>query len=290
MVPAGAQSAPEEVLPAGTLLQCTLDEPSLSSQTVQRGDPVLCHTGTVAAFGRSVFPRGAYLGGHFQEHRDPGHFFGKGWIDLEFDRLILPGGLVLPLSARVISVPHLGVDREGKIHGRGHPKRDAVGWAIPALWPEKVLTLPARGPRPTLRGEVRITLRLLADVEVPAAGASARRTSGGAESSPYLPSTGSSTPTREEAPVLKLSAFAESPSARQVTLLLFKDRTGYLACDYWLEAGVLHYVTSTGESKLLPLERLDLEETVKLNRQRNVEFVLQDSQEMTLDAGRDGPP
>jgi hypothetical protein len=72
--------------------------------------------------------------------------------------------------------------------------------------------------------------------------------------------------------------------------LLFKDRTGYLACDYWLEAGVLHYVTSTGESKLLPLERLDLEETVKLNRQRNVEFVLQDSQEMTLDAGRDGPP
>jgi hypothetical protein len=179
MVPAGAQSAPEEVLPAGTLLQCTLDEPSLSSQTVQRGDPVLCHTGTVAAFGRSVFPRGAYLGGHFQEHRDPGHFFGKGWIDLEFDRLILPSGLVLPLSARVISVPHLGVDREGKIHGRGHPKRDAVGWAIPALWPEKVLTLPARGPRPTLRGEVRITLRLLADVEVPAAGASARTTSGG---------------------------------------------------------------------------------------------------------------
>src|SRR5216684_4256173 len=80
----------------------------------------------------------------------------------------LPGAVPLPLSAKVISVPHLRADREGKIQGRGHPKRDAVGWAIPVLWPVKVLTLPARGPRPTLKGEVRITLRLLEDVEVPA--------------------------------------------------------------------------------------------------------------------------
>jgi hypothetical protein len=42
-----------------------------------------------------------------------------------------------------------------------------VGWAIPVLWPVKILTLPVRGPRPTLKGEVRITLRLLEDVEVP---------------------------------------------------------------------------------------------------------------------------
>lgn len=65
-------------------------------------------------------------------------------------------------------------------------------------------------------------------------------------------------------------------SAGQVTLLFLKDSTGYLGCDYWLEAGVLHYVTPAGQSKLLPLGRLDLA-TVKLNLQRNVEFVLQDS-------------
>jgi hypothetical protein len=162
-----AQGSTEEILPAGTLLQRTLDEPHFSSRTAAIGDPVLCHIGTLGAFGRSVFPRGAYLAGHFQDFRDPGRFFGKGWIELTFDRLVLPGAVTLPLSAKVIFVTHLRVDQEGRIHGRGHPKRDAVGWAVPILWPVKVLTLPARGPRPTLKGEVRITLRLMEDVDVP---------------------------------------------------------------------------------------------------------------------------
>ena len=164
-----AQGSTEEVLPAGMLVQCTLDEPHFSSSSAEVGDPLLCHIGTLGAFGRSVFPRGAYLAGHFQGFRDPGRFFGKGWMELTFDRLVLPDAVTLPLSAKVISVPHLRVDQEGKIHGRGHPKRDAIGWAIPIFWPVKVITLPARGPRPTLKGEVRITLRLLDDVEVPAA-------------------------------------------------------------------------------------------------------------------------
>src|SRR5712691_353431 len=174
VVTAAAKAAADEVLPAGTLLQCTLDEPSFSSQTAQIGDPVLCHVGAVAVFGHSVFPRGAYLAARFQDYRDPGRLFGKGWIELAFDRLVLPGAVTLPLSAKVISVPRLRVDREGKIQGRGHPQRDAVGWAIPVLWPVKVLTLPARGPRPTRKGEVRMTLRLLEDVELPAAITAAR--------------------------------------------------------------------------------------------------------------------
>jgi hypothetical protein len=37
---------------------------------------------------------------------------------------------------------------------------------------------------------------------------------------------------------------------------------------------VLHYVNSNSQYKLLPLARLDLEETVKLNRERKVEFTL----------------
>ena len=36
-------SAREMVLPAGTLLQCTMNEPNFSSSTVAVGDPVLCH-------------------------------------------------------------------------------------------------------------------------------------------------------------------------------------------------------------------------------------------------------
>jgi len=125
MVTAAAQAAADEVLPAGTLLQCTLDEPNFSSRTGQIGDPVLCHVGAMAIFGHSLFPRGAYLAGRFRDYRDPGHFFGKGWIELVFDRLVLPGAVTLPLSAKVISLPRLRADREGKIQGRGHPKRDA---------------------------------------------------------------------------------------------------------------------------------------------------------------------
>jgi hypothetical protein len=157
---ATAGAASREIIPAGTLLQCTLDEPNLSSRTTQVGDPVLCHLGYVSAFGRSVFPRGAAMGGHLQDHKDPGRFVGKGWIEIDFDRLVLPGAEILPLNAKVISAPHYKVDGEGKIHGKGHPKRDAVGWAIPVFWPVKILTLPMRGPFPALKGETRVTLRL----------------------------------------------------------------------------------------------------------------------------------
>ena len=75
--PAATKGAAEEVLPAGTILRCTLDEPNFSSRTAEIGDPVLCHVGTLAAHGRSVVPRGADLAGYFQEYRDPGRFFGK---------------------------------------------------------------------------------------------------------------------------------------------------------------------------------------------------------------------
>lgn len=121
-----ARASAEEVLPAGTLLQCTLDEPNFSSRTAEIGDSVLCHVGAVAAFGRSVFPRGAYLAGRFQEYRDPGRLFGKGWIELAFDHVVLPDAVSLPVSAKVISVPHLKVSREGKIRGRGHAKNRHV--------------------------------------------------------------------------------------------------------------------------------------------------------------------
>src|SRR5712692_2192394 len=296
MVTAAAQAAPaDEVLPAGTLLQCTLDEPNLSSRTGQIGDPVLCHLGAVVFFGHSLFPRGAYLAGRFRDYRDPGHFFGKGWIELAFDRLVLPGAVTLPLSAKVISVPHLRADREGKIQGRGHPKRDAVGWAIPVLWPVKVLTLPARGPRPTLKGEVRMTLRLLEDVELPAAITAARtmsripeaprfRPSSMGTFSPQFPRGGSAvaSATREISTAAPAQGqtksitvdFADRPSEQQLTLLILKGGSGYLASDYWLEGTQFHFLTPDGENKLLPLERLDSEETVRLNRERNVEFVL----------------
>ena len=159
----------ESVLPAGTLLTCTMDEPNFSSATASVGDPVLCHPHGLQMFGQTVFPRGTYIVGHLADDKDPGHFWGKGFLKIEFDRIGLPGA-DLPLSAKMIAVSGgYRVDKEGKIIGKGHAKRDIVEWLIPPLWPWKILTLPARGPRPALKGEARVTLRLMEDVIVPEA-------------------------------------------------------------------------------------------------------------------------
>jgi hypothetical protein len=173
-----------------------------------------------------------------------------------------------------------------------------VGWAIPVLWPVKILTLPARGPRPTLKGEVRITLRLLLleDVEVPATVIASRTPSLIPQTQRLRPSSkgmslrqplyaGSTSPSEtsptaepalahQQPETMRSSYFSEDPSVPQLTWLILKDSTSYLARDYWVEAGKLVCVTLDWDRQLLPLARLDLEETVRLNRERNAEFVI----------------
>jgi hypothetical protein len=164
---AKAQDRNEVIVPAGTLLRCTLDEPNFSTKTAEVGDPVLCHLNQLLLFDRDVFPRGAYLGGHLEAAKEPGHFIGKGYLKLVFDHIGLPDA-ELPVPAKVIAADKYKVDKQGKIDGHGHAKRDAVEWMFPPLWPIKVVTLPNRGPRPVLKGEEQLTLRLMDDVAVPA--------------------------------------------------------------------------------------------------------------------------
>lgn len=159
-------SAREMVLPAGTLLKCTMNEPNFSSSTVSVGDPVLCHLHSVTEFGQQAFPRGSYLVGHLESAQDPGHFWGKGSMKLQFDRIGMPNG-DMPLDAKVISTRGYKVDKQGDIRGKGHAKRDVVEWMLPPLWPWKIIMLPARGPRPKLKGESQLTLRLMDDVQIP---------------------------------------------------------------------------------------------------------------------------
>ena len=155
------------LVPAGTLLQCTLNEPNFSSATATVGDPVVCHLRAQQEFGRVLFPRGSMLGGHLEAEKEPGHFFGKGYLKITFDRVILPYGDV-PVPAKVIQAQGFKVDKKGDIDGKGHPKRDVVEWMIPLLWPWKVVSLPMRGPRPTLKGEESLELRLMDDISIPA--------------------------------------------------------------------------------------------------------------------------
>lgn len=159
-------NVPEEILPAGTLIRCTLDEPNFSTKTADVGDPVVCHLSQLVLFNRPVFPRGAYLSGHLESEKEPGHFVGKGYLQIQFDKLGFPEGQI-PVPAKLIAAKGYRVDRQGKIIGNGHAVRDVVEWMVPPLWPEKLIMLPARGPRPTLKGEEQIVLRVMDDVAVP---------------------------------------------------------------------------------------------------------------------------
>jgi hypothetical protein len=158
--------AQDQLVPAGTLLQCTLDEPNFSSATAAIGDPVLCHLRTMQEFGRPLFPRGSMLGGHLEADKEPGHFVGKGYLRITFDRIILPTG-DLPVPAKVIQARGYKVDKQGSIDGNGHATRDVVEWMFPPLWPWKVISLPFRGPRPTMKGEEPLELRLMDDIVLP---------------------------------------------------------------------------------------------------------------------------
>jgi hypothetical protein len=306
--------AQQIVVPAGTLLRCTLNEPNFSSATAEVGDPIVCQVGATQQFGREAFPRGTYIAGHLEAYKDPGHFVGKGWLQLSLDRIGLPN-TQLPVPGKVIAVRGYRVDREGKIRGRGHAERDAVEWMLPPLWPWKMLTLPARGPRPALKGEVAITLRLMEDVTVPQASAAASRTPGQprAESSTptTIPSTwyvppgmsalrsrvaGDSmkpapasgteprvldvegtriTPTSQRS--VPPAALLNSPQQRRpsgLTLIALKSEAIYAVTDYWLDNGQLNYVLSSGTDQSVDLGEIDWGKTLGLNAERGVAITL----------------
>jgi len=298
VLPLVTAAAAKDLIPAGTIIYCIMDEPNFSSKTAQIGDPVLCNLGPLRSFGHSVFPRGAQLSGHLQDYKDPGHFVGKGSLSLEFDRLILPNAEVMSLSAKIISAPHQHVDRTGSIKGKGHPKLDAFFWAVPVFWPIKVLTLPARGPFPTLKGESRLAMRLMEDVELPLPTLAKNfvpMPPGATPSSSYgspsaiQPASNHQTPPR----LIPRSEYAQSASvalaqpvvstsaervtsapAQPVTIIALQAGSAVLARDYWVEGPNIHCIASTGSEQQVPLGMVDLAQTVKVNQERNVEFSL----------------
>jgi hypothetical protein len=279
--------AQQIVVPAGTIIQCTLEDSKLSSKTAALDDPILCDTGGLREFGISVFPRGAYLQGRFTDARDPGHLWGKGWMQLQFDHVILPNA-ELPISAKVVSAPHLKVDVEGKIRGSGHTRRDFVEWAIPVLWPEKVITLPMRGPRPALKQEARISLKLMEDVPLPeeVVAHTARPL---VLPGVFRPSTTMTDPLVRPAsepmirqapqPIVRHASMVlksgQDRASAEGTLLMLKDGTGQLVQHYWFDSGQkIQFLSVDGKAGVFPIEALDLDLTAKLNRERGVAFVI----------------
>jgi hypothetical protein len=164
LAPALFADTGQRLIPAGSLVSCTTGDARISSKTTAIGDPVLCKV--EHRRGDFMLPYGSYLGGEFAEFKDPGHFVGKGWMELSFDRLYV-GDTVIPINAKVVDVPGYKIDAQGRVLGKGHAVRDTILWMIPVLWPIDLINLPRRGPRPTLKQETAMTLRVMEDIQVP---------------------------------------------------------------------------------------------------------------------------
>jgi hypothetical protein len=306
---AGA-SARDVVLPAGTLLQCTLNEPNFSSATAAVGDPVLCHLRGITEFGQQAFPRGSYLVGHLESDKDPGHFFGKGNMKLQFDRIGLPSG-DLPLDAKIIATRGYKVNREGAINGKGHAKRDIVEWLLPPLWPWKVIMLPARGPRPALKGESVMTLRLMDDIQVPQLASGLigpgwhyfNEPRSDVRNEPRFGGTTSQLTQRpiepvsdEELPAARMSYASvttrlqpgapelpsnENPAVVRVTsasmtapVFVLKTGTSLEVSSYTYQSGRISYNLASGGTGVISTDEIDWSSTTRLNSARGVRVTL----------------
>ena len=284
--------AAQQLIPAGSLVRCTISEPKLSSKTTEVGDPVLCQISRVNLAGRSVLPYDSYLVGQFKEYKDPGHLVGKGWMELDFDRIVIQPDINIPVDAKVIDVPGYSVDKHGRILGKGHAVRDTVAWSIPILWPIDLINLPRRGPRPVLKQETRLTLKIMDDFLVPGMpqvptdsdGLSRRRPMAYTEPQTYAPPMRYSPPA-VNAPERRALITALPPppapqrvmvpASTQLTVLAMRDGYTALAVNYWFEHGTqIRYVDANGASYVFPIEELDLTKTVEINRHRGVDFVV----------------
>ena len=293
--------AQDILVPAGTLLRCTLDEPDFSSKTADIGDPVVCHLAALRQFGKTVFPRGSYLGGHLEADKEPGHFVGKGYLKIEFDRIGFPDSDI-PVPSKIIAAKGYKVDRKGDIVGKGHATRDTVEWLIPPLWPWKVLTLPRRGPRPTLKGEEQITVRLMDDIDVPRQGASLRsyerppapasyhsqsfrkpvslkNSEKPANDAPEISEIGyeATNTAPADAATTNASATSEAPALMvrtssvvtgqpaRVRLIALKSENVYAVTNYRINGGSLSYVLASGGTGSVDLTEVDWRTTSRLN-------------------------
>jgi hypothetical protein len=281
--------AQEVLVPAGTLLRCTVDEPNFSPATADVGDPILCHLSGVQEFGRVAFPRGSYLEGHLEAAREPGHFWGKGYLKLEFDRLGLPSTDV-PVPSKVVALRSYHIDKEGDIKGKGHARRDVVEWLLPPLWPWKVLTLPLRGPQPALKGESQLTLRVMEDIVVPRSAMLQPGWHYFGESSALQPS-GEATPasSKDATPVpqpaaaqpmqrpMPAAARAQTVSdvapektdgSSRITFIALKSDQTYAVAHYRIDGKQVNYVLASGAAGAIGVSDVDWIKTSQLNAQR----------------------
>lgn len=291
----------ERLVPAGSIIQCTVNEPKFSSKTANVGDPVLCQIGYAGyggRFGPAGFPYDSFLVGRFEDYKDPGHLVGKGWMELNFDRVVIEPDTIIPLNAKVVGVSGYNVDREGRILGKGHATRDTVEWMLPVLWPIDLLNLPRRGPRPALKAETHLTLKVMDDIGIPDFGAPREESPGLLRRAPsayqpqrpdnpppapfYYPLAAASSPSiyRYAAPAPQPTTVHRMPyvrseyaTSRKAVTLIFKDgRASERAYNYMLSPTAVYVLD--GDRHTIPIAELDVTATRQVNQAAGVDFQL----------------
>jgi len=146
-----------------------------------------------------------------------------------------------------------------------------VEWMIPPLWPLKAITLPARGPRPSFKGEEILTLRLMDDVVVPKM----------ADARPPLPpgwhrfgeSSTKSQSSNDQRTETRSSDMAvedkELPSAAHMTVIALKSNNVFDVVRYRVELGRLLYILANGERGSVATADVDWTKTSRLNLSRS---------------------
>jgi len=276
--------AQANIVPAGTLLRCVMDDPNFSPKTAEIGDPVLCRLAALTEFGHSVFPRGSYLGGHLEADKEPGHLVGKGYMKIVFDHIGMPN-TDEELYAKIVAAQGQKVDKQGDIVGKGHAKRDVAEWMIPPLWPWKVIMLPARGPEPALKNEEVITLRLMEDIEVPQLAAysvpSSQWHQFGQTNPSVLPRRQSYVqpdPAPPSAGAVQQSVASTQNTANvpadQTAVLVLRSQMMYRMTDYWVADRLIYFVLPDGRQESTDVNNVDWRQTGNLNAQRGVRLTL----------------
>ena len=142
---------------------------------------------------------------------------------------------------------------------------------IPPLWPWKVVALPLRGPRPTLKGEEPLGLRLMDDIMIDGTLAYGPFKP---DRPPYASSTQPSSLAGQSAPMVgkavrtsfvspaKMPASAAAPEGTsRVTILVLKSKDVFQVTKYQIDAGVLTFEQPDGSKGAVDLSEVDWRKT-----------------------------
>jgi hypothetical protein len=152
------------------------------------------------------------------------------------------------------------------------------------LWPIDLMNLPRRGPRPTLKAETRLTLKIMDDLVVPNPTPTQRDQYGFSQRAPVSYAT----PPPQMAPVAPqpqpTSYYVAPPpppvqqavaAVPPVVVLVLRSGYNLYASRYWYDAGGrVQYIAPNGARYYIAMQQLDFNATIDANRRNGLSFTV----------------